>query len=214
MLAGLKGLLGHHSLYVGLQRLVGADRVRYRCLDELALKPGEAVLDLGCGPAYYLGRLPHGVRYFGFDSSTPYIEHARKRWGDGPQFRDEIFTEAHADALPPINAVMLLGLLHHLNDGECRQLLTLVGRVLAPGGRVVSVDTCFEPTQGRISHWMSANDRGEHVRQPQDFTTLAREFFKEVDGEVLNTTTRIPTSHWMMRMAAPVTTYGALSRSQ
>ena len=87
---------------------------------------------------------------------------------------------------------MLLGLLHHLSDEQCRQLLTLAGRVLAPGGRVISVDTCFEPTQGRISHWMSANDRGEHVRTPEAFTALAREYFKDVDGEVLNTTTRIP----------------------
>ena len=59
--------------------------------------PGETVLDLGCGPAYYLGRLPRDIRYFGFDTSTRYIEHARKRWGDGPQFRDEVFTEEHVD---------------------------------------------------------------------------------------------------------------------
>jgi SAM-dependent methyltransferase len=209
VLTGLKRLLGHHSIYVGLQRFVGADRLRYRCLDELDLKPGETVLDLGCGPAYYLGRLPRDVRYFGFDTSTRYIEHARKRWGDAPQFRDELFTEAHAEQLPPINAVMLLGLLHHLSDEQCRQLLTLVGRALAPGGRVISVDPCFEPTQGRISHWMSANDRGGYVREPEGFTGLAREFFKDVDGDVLNTTTRIPSSHWMMRMSSPVTTFGA-----
>ena len=209
MLNGLKRLLSHHSIYVGLQRAVGADRLRYRCLAELDLGPGETVLDLGCGPAYYLGRLPRDTRYFGFDTSTRYIEHARKQWGDGPQFRDELFTEEHADALPPINAIMLLGLLHHLSDEQSRQLLTLAGRVLAPGGRVISVDTCFEPTQGRISRWMSANDRGEHVRTPEAFAALAREVFKDIDGEVLNTTTRIPTSHWMMRMSTPVTTFGS-----
>ena len=54
---------------------------------------------------------------------------------------------------------------------------------------------------------MSANDRGEHVRTPEAFATLAQEYFKDVDGEVLNTTTRIPSSHWMMRMSSPVTTY-------
>src|SRR5690606_33354383 len=65
VLPGLKSLLSHHALYTGLQRAVGADRLRFRCLDELDLRPGECVLDLGCGPAYYLDRLPSGVRYFG-----------------------------------------------------------------------------------------------------------------------------------------------------
>lgn len=207
MLTGLKSLLRHHSVYVGLQRLIGADRLRERCVDELALKPGECVLDLGCGPAYYLGRLPEGIRYIGFDTSNPYIKHARTRWGGRPgvEFRDEVFTEAHADRMPPVDAIMLLGLLHHLSDEECRQLLALVSRVLAPGGRVISVDPCFEPSQGLISRWMSENDRGEHVREPHGFTALAQGFFTEVDGEVLNTTTRIPSSHWMMRMSAPRT---------
>jgi SAM-dependent methyltransferase len=204
----LKSLLSHHSIYMALQRGLGADKLRYRCLDELALRPNDVVLDLGCGPAYYLGRLPEGVRYYGYDTSTRYIEHARKRWGDEPTFHDEIFTEAHADSLPPINAIMMLGLLHHLSDDQCRHLLTLAARVLAPGGRVISVDPCFEPTQGRVSRWMSENDRGEYVREPEAFTALGRESFKDVDGEVLNTVTRVPTSHWMMRMSSPVTAYG------
>lgn len=208
MLTGLKSLLSHHSIYMALQRGLGADKLRYRCLDELALRPNDVVLDLGCGPAYYLGRLPEGVRYYGYDTSTRYIEHARKRWGDEPTFHDEIFTEAHADSLPPINAIMMLGLLHHLSDDQCRHLLTLAARVLAPGGRVISVDPCFEPTQGRVSRWMSENDRGEYVREPEAFTALGRESFKDVDGEVLNTVTRVPTSHWMMRMSSPVTAYG------
>ena len=64
MLGAIKGLLGHVPLYVALQRGVGADRLRYRCLDELDLQPGQVVLDVGCGPAYYMERLPRGVRYF------------------------------------------------------------------------------------------------------------------------------------------------------
>jgi hypothetical protein len=65
------------------------------------------------------------------------------------------------------------------------------------------VDTCFEPSQGRISRWMSENDRGEHVRQPDGFVTLARESFDTVDGDVLSGVTRVPSSFWMMRMSAP-----------
>src|SRR5439155_16991053 len=62
MLAAAKNLLGHVPLYVALQRALGADRLRYRCLDELALSDGDTVIDVGCGPAYYFNRLPK-VRY-------------------------------------------------------------------------------------------------------------------------------------------------------
>jgi SAM-dependent methyltransferase len=204
VLDAIKGLLGHVPLYVALQRGVGADRLRYRCLDELDLQPGQVVLDVGCGPAYYFERLPRGVRYFGFDTSERYIEYAKRKWGDRADFRTEIFSEEHLDELPPVDSVMLLGLLHHLSDEQVRGLLDLAGRALAPDGRVISVDTCFEPRQGRISRWMSANDRGEHVRSPEAFVALAGESFAKVDGEVVDDATRIPSSHWMMRMSAPI----------
>jgi SAM-dependent methyltransferase len=203
MLAGVKRLLGHHSLYVALQRGVGADRLRYRCLDELALADGDTVIDVGCGPAYYFGRLPD-VRYFGFDTSQRYIEHARKRWGsDRAEFRCEVFGEEHLAQIPPADAVLLLGLLHHLTDDQSRHLLRVSAKALAPGGRVISVDPTLHPGQNRISRWMSENDRGEHVRTPEGFVALAREAFEEIDGEVVDEATRIPSSHWLMRMRKP-----------
>jgi len=199
---GLKSLLGNVSAYVALQKAVGADRLRYRCLDELGLVGGETVLDVGCGPAYYLDRLPK-VHYFGFDTSSRYIEWARRRWAGRGEFRCEVLGEQHLAELPPADAVLLLGLLHHLSDDQARHLLDVAAKALAPGGRVIAVDTCFEPSQGAFSRWMSRNDRGEFVREPAAFVALAAASFRDVDGEVLNDVTRVPSSHWMMRMRDP-----------
>jgi SAM-dependent methyltransferase len=202
----LKNLLTYVPAYVTLQKAVGADRLRYRCIETAKLKPGDTVLDVGCGPAYYFDKLPQPVQYHGFDTAPRYVNWANKRWGGkGATIHLGIFDDEQAAKLPKVDAVLLLGLLHHLSDEDSLRLLELTGRVLAPGGRVVSVDTCFEPNQGRISRWMSDNDRGEFVREPKEFEDLARTAFASVEGYVESSATRIPSSHWMMTSMQPLT---------
>jgi SAM-dependent methyltransferase len=203
MLARLRQTLGNVGLYIALQKGIGADRIRYRCLDEAELKPGDRVLDVGCGPAYYFDRLPE-VDYIGFDTSDPYVAYARKHFGDRGQFRCEVLTEAHLAELGQFDAVLLFGLLHHLDDTQCATLLDLAARALAPGGRVISCDPVLHTGQNAVSRWMSENDRGEHVRRPEAYDRMAGASFADVETQVLDTLSRVPTSHYMMRMAAPI----------
>ncbi len=201
-------MLGRAPAYIAVQRALGADRVRHRCIDELRLGPGATVVDVGCGPAYYFERLPRPLTYHGFDTESRYIDWARKRWAHVANFHLGVFDAEAASNLAPVDAVMLLGLLHHLPDEQATDLLELSARVLRSDGQVIAVDPCFEPAQGRISRWMSENDRGEHVREPAAFVALARTWFGSVEGEVLADVSRIPTSHWMMRMTGPRVTAG------
>ncbi|MBA2444147.1 MAG: class I SAM-dependent methyltransferase [Nocardioidaceae bacterium] len=201
----IKNVLNNVPAYVALQKVVGADRLRYRCIAELDIQQGNSVLDVGCGPAYYFQRLPGNVRYHGFDTDAGYIEWAREKWGsERATFHHGIFDEAAAAALPSFDAVLLLGLLHHLSDDDSRSLLRLCAKKLAPGGWVVSVDTCYEPGQGMVSRWMSNNDRGEYVREPAAFLELAGDIFGKINGDILSDVTRIPASYWSMRMNAPL----------
>jgi SAM-dependent methyltransferase len=202
MLAQLRQTLDKPVFYIALQKSIGADRIRYRCLDEAALKPGDRVLDMGCGPAYYFDRLPE-VEYVGFDTSEPYIAYARRRFGERGDFRCGVLAAEHLSELGQFDAVLLFGLLHHLDDAHCATLLDLSARALAPGGRVISCDTIVHDGQHRVSRWMSENDRGQHIRQPTSYDTLARARFGELETHVLDTLTRVPTSIYMMRMAAP-----------
>jgi len=45
------------------------------------LRPGELVLDIGCGPGALLRYLPAGASYIGFDRNHAYIVQARREHG-------------------------------------------------------------------------------------------------------------------------------------
>ena len=205
MFAQLRQALDKPVFYIALQKSIGADRIRYWCLDEAALKPGDRVLDMGCGPAYYFDWLPE-VEYVGFDTSERYVAYARRRYGERGDFRCEILTAEHLSKLGQFDAVLLLGLLHHLDDADSASLLDLSAKALAPGGRVVSCDTTVHEGQRRVSRWMSENDRGGYVRRPESYDSLARARFGELETHLLYDLTRVPTSIYMMRMAAPLAT--------
>jgi hypothetical protein len=69
---------------------------------------------------------------------------------------------------------------------------------------VVSCDTAMHLGQHRVSRWMSENDRGAYVRRPECYDSLARASFGDLQTHLLDSLTRVPTSIYMMRMAAPL----------
>src|SRR4051794_8154982 len=151
----VKDLLSQVPLYVGLQKSVGSDLLRYGCIDAAHIEPGETVVDVGCGPAYYFDRFPDHITYHGYDTDAGYIAYAREKYGDCGTFHLGIFDAEAARDIPAPDVILMLGLLHHLDDETAVALLELCASVLAPGGRVVSADPTFAPGQGRVSRWMS-----------------------------------------------------------
>ena len=51
---------------------------------------------------------------------------------------------------------------------------------------------------------MSENPRGEYVRRQESYDGLAQVSFGDLETHVLDTLCRVPTSHYMMRMTAPL----------
>jgi hypothetical protein len=96
-----------------------------------------------------------------------------------------------------------MGLLHHLDDAACDELLDLVARSLASGGRVVTLDTVLFEGQSGLSRLLAKNDRGDFIRYPGGFLALARRRFGRVEERILGDTWRMPASLFLMVLSEP-----------
>ena len=63
------------------------------------------------------------------------------------------------------------------------------------------MDTAFVPGQGKLSHWMSKNDRGEFVRHPEEFEALATPYFGSTATQIVSGTGRIPGAYVLMTLS-------------
>jgi SAM-dependent methyltransferase len=203
ILAPLHNFLRSPTLYVRWQRFLGADRLRRICLDQfLKLREGERVLDIGCGPGYILDYMPR-VDYIGLDIEPRYIDYARKHYSDRGRFSCEHLAHAHLTKFAPFDAVILFGILHHLDDIAAGDLLGLLTQTLAANGRIVTLDPCFTPGQSRMSRWVAQADRGRFVRDERAYRRLAGGQFAEVEGKLVSNVCRIPSTELIMRIAHP-----------
>jgi SAM-dependent methyltransferase len=178
----MKQLLNSPALYQSFQVLGGFFGARVIAVTEyLNLKPGDHVIDIGCGPGFIVDHLTAGVHYDGFDIDARYIDYAKRRFGNHGAFRCRIFDEAAAGGVEAADVVMMNGLIHHLDDASARAVLGTASKALKPNGVVLTLDGCYRDGQSSIARWFLDHDRGRFVRTQDEYRALARDAFKDVE---------------------------------
>ena len=170
--AGKPGLVLHgaatYDLLIWLVTLGREQAFREKMLQLARLKPGESVLDVGCGTGSLAiaARRQVGPRgtVSGVDASPEMIDRAgRKARRAG---LDVAFRNAFAQSLPfpdeQFDVVLTTIMLHHLPKKSRAEMASEVRRVLKPGGRVLAID--FGATaRGRKSFLDHFHRRHGHV---------------------------------------------------
>jgi SAM-dependent methyltransferase len=149
----------------------------------LAVKEGERVLDLGCGPGDILSALPD-CEYVGVDVEERYIDAARRRFGARGTFRCTSVEQFVLETPGSFDLVMANGVLHHLDDMQAETMLRLAARAMKRNGRMVTLDGCYVEGQSRLAKAFLRRDRGKFIRDRDAYLRLARAHFTEVHGDV------------------------------
>ncbi|HEV2444246.1 MAG TPA: class I SAM-dependent methyltransferase [Steroidobacteraceae bacterium] len=132
-------------------------RLRRRLLDLSGLRPGESVIDVGCGTGTLaiLAKKNTGEagKVFGVDASPEMLARARSKAVRAGI--DVSFELAAAQALPfadfSFDLALSTMMLHHLGRVARRELAAELRRVIRPGGRALVVD--FARHAGKSGGW-------------------------------------------------------------
>jgi SAM-dependent methyltransferase len=195
--------LSNATVYSLAQRLLGASAVRAQFVEQyLRPVPGERILDLGCGPADILAALPP-VEYVGVDADPAYVAAAERRFGDRGTFHCADVRDPNLVLGDGFDAVISIGLLHHLDDRSVQAAALRAASALREGGRFLTLDPARVPGASRIAAWLLDRDRGRHIRTPEAYRALIARQFGSAEPHVRSDLARLPYPHVILDCRHP-----------
>ncbi|RJX20468.1 MAG: class I SAM-dependent methyltransferase [Desulforudis sp.] len=162
------------------QRMVGASRAHKIFVEEYVQpSQGVSILDVGCGTGDIVKYIPDFCNYIGIDFNKKYIEKAKRKYGYKHKF---FLADASKQYLmnDNIDICFCFGVLHHLDDVSCRNLLTNAYKLLKHGGYYVCIEPCYFPDQDWFKKMILRWDRGVYVRDLKGYESLMIDLFKNI----------------------------------
>ncbi len=163
--------------------------------------PGCSVLDVGCGPAAILEFL-QDVKYIGLDHNPNYIATATKKYGSKGTFICSGVDQLNDYGLKTFDRIIILGVMHHLDDTQLAQLMMSLKDRLNSGGTLITFDGAYEDRQNLVAKLLAKNDRGKFVRTKEQYIKFIEMSFKVQQADVRHDLLRVPYTHLLTRSTA------------
>ncbi|MEO5723657.1 MAG: class I SAM-dependent methyltransferase [Ilumatobacteraceae bacterium] len=195
-------VLGTHTGYSSFLKLIRADRfLSTVARDIIHLEPGQRLLDLACGTGQ-LSQFIGTVDYTGIDHNPSYIANAQHRFGGlGRRFVCAELTDLVQTESGTYDVVSAVSALHHLDDELAVDVIRTALSLLAPGGRLISIDPVFHPDQRTTARVLMGLDRGRFVRHPEHYLALAHLAGAVAQHHVRFDMNPFPYTHFIMELS-------------
>ncbi len=179
----IEKLSNYPSLFLFCRGLLEADfrEIRRTIREYLPDSNNQRVLDIACGPGAFSELFTADV-YVGVDINRRYIEYAQRQYKGTFHVMDARHVEFSEDSF---DGVLVLGLLHHLNDDDALEVLKGVARVLKPSGRVLIIEDI--PSESRLNvvgHLLHRIENGHFIRSAEEYRTLLGAYLKKQSEQV------------------------------
>lgn len=138
---------------------------------EIGFLKNSAVLDLGCGTGTLSG-LFNKEEYLGVDIDKDSINLARKKNKEYLYKIDDATTFRNKKKY---DLVLIVGVLHHLNDSDVKKILKTISLHTKKGGKVVIIEAIPPIYKINFVGWILRKlDRGHHVRKLEEYEKLIK----------------------------------------
>lgn len=143
--------------------------------EELNFKKGTRVLDIGSGTGI-ISPLFSNCDYVGIDMDKKLVDFSMRKYPFSFRVMDAQKLDFSENSF---DAVLILGVIHHLNNEQSEKVLNGVKRVLKKRGTALIVEA-IPPLDkfnypGRI---LRSLDEGHNIRKLEEYESIFRKFFK------------------------------------
>lgn len=149
--------------YCVIRRVIGGVLARYKY---------ETILDFGCGIGILAPLFPR-KKYLGFDKDEKAIAFAKVR---NPGYSFIVSDATNLKLNKKFDLIVVIGVLHHLDDQEAKAALKTIRFLLAKNGVVLIIEPIPPIYKWNIlGYLLRASDKGHFVRKMQDYKKLMRD---------------------------------------
>lgn len=127
------------------------------------------VLDFGCGIGI-LAPLFTPKQYLGFDIDTKAIAYAKNKY---PKYSFQVGDATKLKLQKKFDLILIVGVLHHLNNKEVKAALEVIKSLLLPKGKVILIEAIPPIHKWNIlGHIFRSLDKGHYVRALENYQKL------------------------------------------
>lgn len=132
------------------------------------------ILDIGCGTGEFSSCfMPEN--YIGIDIEEKYIDFAKKN-NKGKFLLADALALPFSDEL--FSKIIIVGVLHHLNDGKTEKVLKEAARVLKGKGKILIIEDVDFKSNNFLTNLIHYLDKGKNIRTAEGYAKLINSFFK------------------------------------